>query len=368
MDVDTNSTQQFLDKLVNAADIPGIACAISSVEGREEYWYAGRQKATPSARNVSRETIFDLASLTKVLTTHQWLLLLVSKGQIDLNTRVGDYLCGASDWLASCPIWRLSNHTSGLPAHVEFFRESGPLALQSGDFQAEYGRIIDRVKRQDPAYSTGASQVYSDLGYILLAHICGLVDEPLPDAMTHLYGHGPDKIHWCPSQQSNFAMSASKYAATEQCPWRNRLVQGEVHDDNCWSMGGVAGHAGAFGTLEAVHDVAKAWLSALSLESTPLDINIQTLSVSQHSRFTVPNSTRVLGWDRTSSKNSSSGELFTPLSPGHLGFTGTSVWLDVESQTAVTLLTNRVCPSRDNLSIRWVRPLIHNHLRGLLQE
>ena len=266
----TPSTQVFLDELVYSARIPGIACAMSSGHGDGMYWYAGRHSWNEGARNVSRETVFDLASLTKVLTTHQWCLTLVSDGRLDLNAPISTYLRGVSPWLAQCPVWRLSNHTSGLPAHVEFFNDRGAHVLEHENFAGEYLGVIDRIKSQSPAYSTGTDQRYSDLGYILLAHICEIVDEPIQSAFTKLYGHGGDfnQVHWRPSRTKTVSPDAEMYAATERCPWRQKLIQGEVHDDNCWTMGGLAGHAGAFGTLEAVHHLSVTWLNALTHRKT----------------------------------------------------------------------------------------------------
>ena len=362
-----STTQHFLDETIQAARIPGMACAISSANGQAAYWYSGHHSCSDSARPVSRETIFDLASLTKVLTTHQWVLRLVSSGRLDLDAPIGMYLPDVSDWLAPCPVWRLSNHTSGLAAHVEFFRESGPHVLSTGDFETEYLRVLSEIKRTSFSYHPGTEQRYSDLGYILLAHICERVDEPLGSALPKLYGHstGSREIHWRASTSLETRPDTYQYAATERCPWRNTLIQGEVHDDNCWSMGGIAGHAGAFGTLEAVHTLATAWLAAFRQSKNPLCIDPKVISDAQSERYTFGDSTRVLGWDRTSKEGSSSGDRFTPLSPGHLGFTGTSIWLDVEADVAITLLTNRVCPSRHHDTIKRVRPRVHNHLRRL---
>lgn len=364
----TTGTKQFLGDIIARAKIAGLACAISSGESPTCSWYCGAHSFSPQAEPVSRETMFDLASLTKVLTTHQWVLRLVSAGQLDLQAPVSNYISGAKKWLADCPIWRLSNHTSGLVAHLPFFGQSGPTVLDTGDFAREYDAIIGHILVQEPTYLPGSDQIYSDLGYMLLANICERVDAPFTEALPTLYGHGLNGIHWRPSQQFVSRGTQAGYAATEQCGWRNRLIQGEVHDDNCWSMGGLAGHAGSFGTLESVHRLSRAWLNALRDSDNALGISRDVLVSSLPPHFERPDSTRILGWDRTTQEGSSAGSKFSLLSPGHLGFTGTSVWLDVEQDVAVTVLTNRVCPSRQNQAIRWVRPTIHNHLRNGFQQ
>jgi serine-type D-Ala-D-Ala carboxypeptidase len=358
------STEDVLEALRIRAKVPALACAIGSSKGVGRFWYCGRLTDNSNATNVSRETVFDLASLTKVLTTHQWVLRLVSAGKLALDAPVSKYMPGASAWLAACPIWRLANHTSGLAAHVRFYETTGPSILRDGNFLSAYDNVIDQILNQVQKYPTGSEQLYSDLGYILLAHICGRVDGAMPERVSSLYGHGPIGVHWRQSQQYPPKGDIHQYAATEQCPWRNRLIQGEVHDDNCWSMGGIAGHAGSFGTLEAVHRLSCAWLAALKGNTNPLGISKHVIKGSLSSQYGHFDRSRILGWDRTAESGSCAGDFFTPNSYGHLGFTGTSIWLDVEQDIAVTLLTNRVSPSRDNLNIRWLRPSLHNHLRS----
>ena len=252
------------------------------------------------------------------------------------------YILNTSGWLAECPVWRLANHTSGLIAHLRFYEELGPRVLADGNFSAAYQDILGQILSQSPAYQTGTKQVYSDLGYILLAHICESIDGDIRQRTMSLYGHGPTEIHWQPSKQRATNTDHLNYAATEQCHWRKRLMQMEVHDDNCWSMGGIAGHAGSFGTLESVHRHSCTWLDALRGRTNPLGISKRVLKESVSTKYEHLDHSRVLGWDRTSKDGSSAGNLFTPNSYGHLGFTGTSIWLDVEADVAVTLLTNRV--------------------------
>lgn len=360
-----SSLSQMLETTCTKAGIPGIACAIS-VKGKVHYYYAGKHSHINGAPKVSRETIFDLASLTKVLTTHQLFLKLITENRLGFDDRVGTHMPGCSSWLSDVPLWRLANHTSGLPAHLKFYEKAGPRVFKHGDFSKEYRWVIDTICQEPAAYHPGCNQIYSDLGYILLARICETVSAPLSTVFNTLFMHerdNPNQIHWRLSEPTPTLSKAHRYASTEQCPWRKRLLTGEVHDDNCWSMGGLAGHAGAFGNLGAVHNLASEWLRALRGDHSRLPIDTQVLKESQSSRFTFRENTRTLGWDRTESEGSSSGRYFTPLSPGHLGFTGTSTWLDLGANTVVTILTNRVCPTRDNPEIRWVRPFIHDTLR-----
>lgn len=151
-----------------------------------------------------------------------------------------------------------------------------------------------------------------------------------------------------------------RVAATENCPWRGAVIQGQVHDDNCWAMGGVAGHAGAFGTVMDVLRFASRWCTGFFVAET----------VSRAwTRVVAPTGcSRTLGWDTPSGESPSVGRLFSQRSVGHLGFTGTSLWIDPDAELAVTLLSNRVHPSRDNIAIRAFRPKIHEAIRADLRQ
>ena len=146
-------------------------------------------------------------------------------------------------------------------------------------------------------------------------------------------------------------------APTEEDPWRGRTLCGEVHDENAFALGGVAGHAGLFGTARAVLGVAQAWMHGCRGQAGLLTSELATHFTTR--KQTVPNSSWALGWD-TPSAPSSSGALFSPDSFGHLGYTGTSLWVDPVKELEVVLLSNRVHPTRRNERIRAFRPLIHD--------
>jgi CubicO group peptidase (beta-lactamase class C family) len=151
-------------------------------------------------------------------------------------------------------------------------------------------------------------------------------------------------------------------APTERDPWRGRLLAGEVHDENCWALGGAAGHAGLFGTAAAVGDFARAMLHALKgLGSNVASRDTVRLFVT---RAEIPGS-RALGWD-TMLPTSSCGSKLSPTAFGHTGFTGTSLWIDPERDVYVTLLTNRVNPTRENNAIQQIRPALHDTVMEIL--
>jgi CubicO group peptidase (beta-lactamase class C family) len=145
-------------------------------------------------------------------------------------------------------------------------------------------------------------------------------------------------------------------AATELSPWHGAILEGQVHDENCWSMGGYSGHAGAFGRIE---DVLRFSGQLLNGFLTPATLRAMWTRVTEPAGCE-----RTLGWDTPSGPESSSGRYFSDATVGHLGFTGTSLWIDPEARLAVGLLSNRVHPTRDNIAIRQFRPLFHNAIRS----
>jgi CubicO group peptidase (beta-lactamase class C family) len=148
------------------------------------------------------------------------------------------------------------------------------------------------------------------------------------------------------------------FASTEQCPWRGRIIVGEVHDENAWIMGGVAGHAGLFATARQVWRFAQGLLHGL--QGRTWLVSLPTLQDFTRCQCTPEGSTWALGWDTPTPGRSSAGQFFSPTAIGHLGFTGTSLWIDPEQDVIVVFLTNRVHPSRQRQGIRTFRPLIHD--------
>ena len=155
------------------------------------------------------------------------------------------------------------------------------------------------------------------------------------------------------------AIAAAEIAATEDCPWRRKILCGEVHDDNAYAMGGVAGHAGLFSSAPDVHRFIR-FLGRCRTGAEPDFLPAAVVREFLEAERPLPGQTHVLGWDTPSPEGSSSGRHFSARTVGHLGFTGTSIWWDLERDVHVVFLTNRVHPSRDNDAIRQFRPLVHD--------
>ena len=205
--------------------------------------------------------------------------------------------------------------------------------------------------------------IYSDLGFMLLEWVVeeafgldmgdyaeSVFFEPLGMKRTFLYRR---------DETSRFPSEA--FAATEKCPWRGRTIQGEVHDENAYAMGGYSGHAGLFSTAGEVYFLARLLMDhALSLRSDLFEPATVRLFFERQSL--IPGCGRALGWDMPAAVGSAAGRYFSPRSVGHLGFPGTSLWMDLEKDVQVVFLTNRVHPTRENRAIREFRPRIHDRI------
>lgn len=300
---------------------------------------------------VTARTLYDLASLTKVIATTTMAMILVDEGKLDLDRPVRKFLPGfQGPEKDAVTVRHLLTHSSGLPAVAPLFKEIR-------------GReaYLERVQAMDLEYPPGSRSTYSDLGVILLGEILERVAGQPLETFTRERIFEPlemrDTLFRPPADMR------SRVAPTEQDPWRGRMVQGEVHDENAFAMGGVAPHAGLFGTASDLARFAQMLLDGgiVSRETIALFTR----------RAGIPNSDRALGWDTKSAQGSSAGTLFSASSFGHTGFTGTSMWIDPERQLYVILLTNRVHPTRENNLIREVRPAVADSVvrsLGVLRE
>lgn len=274
------------------------------------------------------ETRFDLASLSKVVGTLPAVLKLVEAGAVGLESPVRRFFSNAgwfqSPSLGDVTVRQLLTHTSGLPA-----------------WRALYATAADRLTAlgstlQTPLEHPSGRVVYSDLGFILLGAVVERVSGLRLGAFTQTQVFGPLGL-----ETLRYGVPAGVLvAATEDCGWRGRLLEGEVHDENAFAFGGVAGHAGLFGTALDVARYAQAWLR---LETPFASPDLLRRATQEHAGE--GDLRRALGWG-LAGRGSSAGRHASPAAYGHTGFTGTSVWIDPERGRFAVLLTNRVHPSR----------------------
>lgn len=302
---------------------------------------------------VSTATVFDLASLTKPLATTLAVMRLCQQGRIDPDQRLADVLpaAGRSD-KRDITIAQLLAHTSGLPDYRPYFRHLAGLSLP------ERRPRLRRLLLDEPLlHPPGAKMLYSDLDFMLLEWVVEAAGgQRLDDFLAeNVYAYLPAASLFFIERGRPTPPAA--YAATEQCAWRGRLIEAEVHDENAHALGGVAGHAGLFGTAAAIHAILVELLAAYHGEPSARLFEPEVVR-----RFwqPVPGVGKALGFDLPSGDHPSCGRFFPPDSIGHLGFTGTSFWVHRTRRVAMILLTNRVHPSRENIAIRRFRPLIHD--------
>jgi CubicO group peptidase (beta-lactamase class C family) len=352
---DWTDLARAVDSAVASGAAPGAVVAVSA-GGARFYHGAGRLGLDLSARPDST-TVYDLASLTKVLVLTTLAMMAVDEGKLALDTAVQVYLPEfAGPGKERVTVRHLLTHSSGLPAHRALWREA-PSRDQA------LALVVATPLDTPP----GARMVYSDLGAITL----GL-------ALERLYRR---PIRQLASRQilRPLGLRATRYrpprswrariAPTEFDPWRGRLIHGEVHDENAAFLGGTSGHAGLFGSARDLLAFGE-WLLARyrgdpgGRHSAPLrPETVREFTLRQH---LVPGSSRALGWD-TPSPGSSAGTRLAPSSFGHTGFTGTSIWIDPSRDLVVVLLSNRVHPTRENVRLLPLRPLVADRAVGALE-
>lgn len=317
----------------------------------------GRTLYGEQGETVTTGTVFDLASLTKPLCTVLCILCLIEDGKLDWSTELKRVIRGrTSPSLNNIQIGQLLSHSSGLIDYRPFFKDFKPAFSKQSK-----KRLIGKVLQEHVHYDPGSRCLYSDLGYILLGEIIERISETELDRYFREKISGPlqlDGSLFFRPYAAGIDMRPDRVAATEVCPWRKRLMHGEVHDEHCWLMGGVAGHAGLFGTAAGVlaltEHIRKEWQGRSRNPSYSAALLQRALN------WKYKDQTWSMGFDRPSSEGSSAGKYLSKNSVGHLGYTGTSFWIDPERDLIAVLLTNRVHPTRKNEKIKIFRPRYHD--------
>ncbi|MBW1787416.1 MAG: serine hydrolase [Deltaproteobacteria bacterium] len=348
---------ELLQKGIAEGVYPG-AVLLVSVGGRTRYFRAvGCRCLVPCVEPMETDTIFDLASLTKPLATTLAAMKLVDEGRIHLDDPVDRAISATlPEDKKGITLRMLLSHSAGFPDWKPFYRE-----LAGAGKQGLKSRLRELVMSEPLIYSPGKGTLYSDLGFVALEwfveRVCG------GDLSTYLQRHfyGPLSLKrtflWSSSPVPPFG--SGEFAATEDCPWRNRVIRGEVHDENAFAAGAWSGHAGLFGTAAEVHSLVDLLRQHYRGDRDDC-LRPETAKTFFSRDVTFGNGTRALGWDTPSRVDSSAGRFFSPNSVGHLGFTGTSVWMDLDKDAVIIFLTNRIHPSRANRKIRAFRPAIHD--------
>ncbi|MBZ5506478.1 MAG: beta-lactamase family protein [Acidobacteriia bacterium] len=348
-----NQFQRAFDVLRSGIEqraFPGAAVAVThrgkliALEGLGRFTYA------PDSPAVKADTVYDLASVTKAVATTTVCMILYERGQFKLDQPLVELIpeFAASGLENDDPRRRavtlrmLLAHSSGLPAYVKLF--------QTAQTKEE---LLRQALKVPLTAAPGSRAEYSDIGFILLGQALEhLVREPL-DQFCHREVFARLNLEQtCFNPPGDWKTSIPP--TEDDQIFRHRLIQGEVNDENASVMGGVAGHAGCFARAMDVSIFAHCMLHG----GTPL-VRQETLEIFTRRENFPLGTSRTLGWD-TPSQPSQSGKYFSSRSYGHLGYTGTSLWIDPDRQLSVTLLTNRTWPDRGSQLIKQIRPAFHD--------
>jgi CubicO group peptidase (beta-lactamase class C family) len=336
----------ILEEGIRGRAFPGAAAAVTSQGRLIIHKAVGRFTYDPSSSAVEPATIYDLASLTKVMATTAAAMVLFERGRLRLETGLVEILpefaVSGDPRRQEVTLRMLLAHSSGLPAYARLFE-------QAQEPQAVLRAAAALPLEADP----GCRATYSDPGFVLLGEALQRLAGESLDVFCRREVYSPLAMGWtcfCPPEEWRSAIPP----AEEDRSFRRRLIQGEVQDENASALGGVAGHAGLFAPALEVAAFAECLLNG----GAPL-WRRDTVEHFTARESSPAGTSRTLGWD-TPTAPSQSGKYFSPRAYGHLGYAGTSLWIDPERKLSVTLLTNRTWPDRTSQLIKQYRPAFHD--------
>ncbi|HZR56149.1 MAG TPA: serine hydrolase domain-containing protein [Terriglobales bacterium] len=340
---------EILSQAIAACAFPGASLAITHNDRLIALKAFGRFTYESDSPEVTTTTIFDLASVSKVVATTSMAMILYERGLLDLETpiaaivpeftEIGQAKDSRRD---NVTIHMLLAHSSGLPAYEKLFLRT---RTKEELFNAAFAVPL--------VANPGSKAEYSDIGFIVLGVVLERIADETISQFCQREIFGPlGMSHTGFNPPSGWKLSIAPTANDQT--FRHRTIQGEVNDENASVLGGVAGHAGIFSSAENMARFA----NVLVQGGGPL-VRPETLAVFTRRELAPEGTSRALGWD-TLSQPSQSGKYFSPNSYGHLGYTGTSLWIDPERKLSVTLLTNRTWPVSNNQAIKQVRPRFHD--------
>jgi len=334
----------ILEEAIAARAFPACSLAVTFRGELVACKALGRFTYDPASPGVITSNIFDLASLTKVVATTAMAMFLYERGLVDLEapvTAITPEFAG-DDKRRDVTVRMLLAHNSGLPAYEKLFLRS---KTREALLRAAFATPLTAVP--------GTHAEYSDIGFIILGvALERLADESL-DAFCQREVFGPLGMTHTTFNPTH-ALRASIPPTADDRSFRHRIIQGEVQDENASVLGGIAGHAGLFSTAEDLATFAHAMLNG----GRPI-LRSTTVELFSRRESEPEDTSRALGWDMPSAP-SQSGKYFSSRSFGHLGYTGTSLWIDPDRQLSITLLTNRTWPDCQNQAIKQVRPAFHD--------
>lgn len=346
-----DTVRLVLERALRDSAFPGAFAVVGNRAGVIVAHGVGRLDPAPNEPTPDEQTVWDMASLTKVISLTSAVTVLVGNGTLDLDARVQRYLPEwTGQWKDQVTVRDLMTHSAGLPSWRPLYKETTTAV-------AARALVLSTPLEVSP----GQRMVYSDLGAILVGLIVERLSGTTLDRFVaqHVFGPlGMTSTRYLPP-----ASWRSRIAPTEVDPWRQRHLRGEVHDENAHRLGGVSAHAGLFSTGADLSRFARMMLNGGTLDGTSVfdaDALTRVTAVQKPAL-----SHRAIGWETANGANSG-GQRMSRRAFGHTGFTGTSIWMDPERDVFIILLTNRVNPTRENRRIGDVRVSLANAVMGVL--
>jgi CubicO group peptidase (beta-lactamase class C family) len=352
-----------LEQAIENGSTPGIA--LLAMKGQEIAYRKtfGHAQIYPKDRPLDADALFDIASLTKVIATTTASMQLVQEQKVSLDDSLQKFLPGFP--YEQVTLLQILTHSAGFSDHLPLYDFVQEEAQNQGeDFIGSPDAkelVIRLVCQADLLYTPGKFSKYSDLGFILLGRaiekICGVsLDRYCDEAIFRPFGMKNTFF-----QPVHGDKREGDFVATERCGWRRRVICGEVHDENAYAMGGVAGHAGLFSNLDDIQRFMTRLIACYQGQEETIRQDVVAEFFRRQNL--VKDSTRALGWDtpsRNMKEKASGGTIIAETSVGHTGFTGTSIWFDPTREMTIILLANRIHPSRHNTTFLNMRPRIHD--------
>ena len=335
--------QEAVRKLAAIHAIPSWSLSVFQ-DGATRFCHTEGFAQVDPPRATSHDQVYDLASLTKVIAGVSALAALVEQGEVRLEQTVRTWIDSIDPTMT---VAHLLNHSAGYPAWAALYD-------QVSDWGTPLTReqVIDAAVQTPLSHPPGHTHVYSDLGFLTLLRVIERASNQRIDAYL-------DSLPWFEQDPWSLSWGQSDAAATEMCPVREGLIRGQVHDLNTCAMGGVSSHAGLFGSARGVGRFADAFCRALLAPGTTT-LPGHALRVLFDHPVPAHHGHRG-GWDTVSMEGyTSTGKFFPPDAIGHLGYTGTSLWIVPSKATSIVLLTNRIHPTDDKQGIRAFRPAVHD--------
>lgn len=339
------NTKRLIEQFIQARNAPGAVMMCGDQKHTYGPYAFGTTSFFPHATPVRPDTLFDLASLTKVVATTTLALRFLEEGQFRLDDTIGHFFPRVGPDKRNITVRQLLTHTSGLPAWAQLYAMIDDPA-----------RVVESIFQLELSSSPGTKVEYSCIGFILLGKLLEILGGNTLDKLVHEVVLKPIGM-----ESACYNPKVDRYASIAYTEWatdRKEFLCGLVHDENARSLRGVSGNAGLFGTAEDLAKFAQMIIGDGS--NLPSLLRKETLALLRKNYTYGLGENRTLGWMHLQDSLNSGGDLLSPLAIGHTGFTGTSLWIDLKLGRFFILLTNRVHPTRENPAIIRFRPLFHN--------